>query len=502
MPLILRVDAAGKISTLALDNAKHSSVSLVDAPESNPAVKQNPRMQTITNMNYINGNLIVAGLSNEEWSSALRSIPFPFENATKGATLQIWHSSHGRFETQSPVRTFVPYTISGQPYILAAYTCTPLVKIPVSQLQPGAQVKGVEIADLGAGNQPLDMVPYKKDGHDFILIANSARGVMKLKADHLESYPAIESPTVTDVAGVPYETMTDLKDVQHLTQLDGSNALIMTRPAQGDRLGRSQPADDRFALISWHFAETQVCVPCGHPLLWVMTASAQTVSIQFDGHTFKVSGWKALSTAPAKGWGSVFNVYAGAGDVPPLAGTYSVEGDALVFHPSYPIVSDVHYRAVFRAARGRSLPVEKIFDAPHQDKIPSVRVEHVYPSGDVLPSNLLRLYISFSGPMSRSESAHYLHVLDENGKDLQGDTCGVSSRRRTLGSQLPAAHNDVRSWANQARADVEHEDWAADRGRKALYTCHRPRLAGRTWRAARRRFPQIFSWRTSRQKSA
>jgi len=233
MPLILRVDAANKITTLSLDNAKHSSVSLVDAPESNPTARQNPRMQTITNMNFINGNLIVAGLSNEEWSSALRSIPFPFAEAAKGATLQIWHSSHGRFETQSPVRTFVPYTISGQPYILAAYTCTPLVKIPVSQLKPGAQVKGVEIADLGAGNQPLDMVPYKKDGHNFILIANSARGVMKLKADNLESYPAIDSPTVTDVAGVPYDTMTNLQNVQHLTQLDDSNALIITGIAKG-----------------------------------------------------------------------------------------------------------------------------------------------------------------------------------------------------------------------------------------------------------------------------
>jgi hypothetical protein len=228
MPLILRVDAAGKITTLPLDNAKHSSVSLVDAPKSNPSARQDPRMQTITNMNYVNGNVIVAGLSNEEWSSALRSIPFPFKEAAKGATLQIWHSSHGRFETESPVRTFVPYTISGQPYILAAYTCTPLVKIPVSQLQPGAQVKGVEIADLGAGNQPLDMVPYKKDGHNYILIANTARGVMKLKADNLESYPAIDSPTKTDVAGVPYDTMTNLQNVQHLTQLDDSDALIIT----------------------------------------------------------------------------------------------------------------------------------------------------------------------------------------------------------------------------------------------------------------------------------
>ena len=233
MPLIVRVDETGKLSTISLDNVKHSSVSLVDAPESTPTARQDPRMQTITNMNFVSGNLIVAGLSNEEWSSALRSIPFPFKDASKGTTLQIWHSSHGRFETEAPVRTFVPYTISGQPYILAAYTCTPLVKIPVSQLKPGAQVKGVEIADLGAGNQPLDMVPYKKDGHDYILIANTARGVMKLKADNLESYPAIESPTKTDIAGVPYDTMSDLKDVLHLTQLDDSDAVIITGKTSG-----------------------------------------------------------------------------------------------------------------------------------------------------------------------------------------------------------------------------------------------------------------------------
>jgi len=242
MPLILRIDGAGKITSLSLDNAKHSSVSLVDAPASDTTARQNPRMQTITNMNYVNGNLVVAGLSNEEWSSALRSIPFPFKDASKGATLQIWHSSHGRFETQAPVRTFVPYTISGQPYILAAYTCTPLVKIPVSQLRPGAQVKGLEIADLGAGNQPLDMVPYKKDGHDYILIANTARGVMKLKADNLESYPAIESPTKTDVAGVPYDTMSDLQNVQHLAQLDDSDAVIITGKTTGQPWAPGPPA--------------------------------------------------------------------------------------------------------------------------------------------------------------------------------------------------------------------------------------------------------------------
>ncbi len=231
--LIAKVETNGKVSLLPFDNVHTESISLVDAPAEGTGAR-NPRMQTITDMNYVDGNVMVAGLSNEEWNSALRSIPFPFKNADKGATLQIWHSSHGRYETQAPIRTFVPYRISGQEYVLAAYTCTPLVKIPFSELKPGAQVKGAEIADLGAGNQPLDMVPYKKAGHDYILIANTSFGVVKLKADNIETYPAINSPQRTDVAGVPYDKIEGLKNVQHLAQLDSSNVLVMTgQPGPG-----------------------------------------------------------------------------------------------------------------------------------------------------------------------------------------------------------------------------------------------------------------------------
>ena len=155
--VIVKVDGSGQMTALALDNVKHSSASLVDAPKAgaNTGFGGNARTQTITDIAFVNGNVIVAGLSNEEWSSALRSIPYPFGQAAKGATVQIWHASHGEFETEAPVRTFVPYTIQGQEYILAAYTCTPLVKIPVSDLKPGAQVKGTTIADLGSGNRPL-----------------------------------------------------------------------------------------------------------------------------------------------------------------------------------------------------------------------------------------------------------------------------------------------------------------------------------------------------------
>jgi len=222
VPVLFRVTPAGKISEVSLDDIPHASVRFADPPS--PAANGR-QVETITSMAYVDGNVLVAGLSNEEFSSTLRSIPFPFTEATRGAGIQIFHGSHGRYETAAPVRTFVPYEIDHQKQILAAYTCTPLVKIPVSELKPGAQVHGTTIAELGAGNRPLDMIVYEKSGRHFILMANSSRGVMKLPADNLETYKPITAHT--EPAGVPYETIADLQGVQHLNQFDDGSALIL-----------------------------------------------------------------------------------------------------------------------------------------------------------------------------------------------------------------------------------------------------------------------------------
>jgi hypothetical protein len=149
-----------------------------------------------------------------------------------------------------------------------------------------------------------------------------------------------------------------------------------------------------------------------------MTVAAQAVSIQLVGTAFRVVGWNPPRTAPAKGWPSVFAVYAGTGDVPPLVGDYAVENGLLMFHPRFPFAPGVRYRAVFRPPTGAA--VEKTFDGPARDMTPRARVERVYPSGDVLPSNQLRLYVYFSTPMSRGEADARIHVLDERGKTLDG----------------------------------------------------------------------------------
>ena len=42
------------------------------------------------------GKVYVAGLSNEQFASTLRAIPFPFTEADKGTSVEIYHGAHGR----------------------------------------------------------------------------------------------------------------------------------------------------------------------------------------------------------------------------------------------------------------------------------------------------------------------------------------------------------------------------------------------------------------------
>jgi hypothetical protein len=181
---------------------------------------------------YVDGQVFVSGLSNEEFASRLRAIPFPFGKVDQGANVEIYHGSHGRFETNSPVRTFVSYAIKGEPHILAAYTCTPLVKIPVAELKPNARVKGTTVAELGNRNRPLDMIVYKKDGKDFILMANSARGLMKIHTDNIEAIQPITSQ-IKDKAGLTYDTVQGFKGVEHLDKLDKEHALLLVKTDAG-----------------------------------------------------------------------------------------------------------------------------------------------------------------------------------------------------------------------------------------------------------------------------
>ncbi len=234
-PIVLRVAANGKLDEVSLENVKFAKAEIPNPPAPGAAAKgQSLRAESITDLAFVDGRLFIAGLSNEEFSSRLISVPFPFTDKPDGAAIEIYHGAHGRFETKSPIRTFVAYSINSEPYLLASYTCTPLVKVPVAELKPGAHVKGTTIAELGNRNRPLDMIVYQKDGKDFLLMANNNRGVMKIPTEGAGSAEKITEPVRGGgLKGLGYETIAALKGVVQLDKLDKTHALVLVQSDSG-----------------------------------------------------------------------------------------------------------------------------------------------------------------------------------------------------------------------------------------------------------------------------
>jgi hypothetical protein len=237
-PALVRISPELKITAVSLEKVAFSQVALPDAPDD--AVvgegrrRGNPRLESITDLAYVEGKVLVSGLTNASAPSAVRQIQFPFAEADQGTNVEIYHAAHGRSEDNATVRTFVPFTIDGEPNILAGFTCTPLVKFPVDELAPGKKIRGTTVAELGNRNRPIDMIVYEQDGKRFLLMANSARGVMKIDTTDIERNEGLNKPvTGGGTAGQKYETVQDLKNVTQLDKLNNLSAVIIAQAESG-----------------------------------------------------------------------------------------------------------------------------------------------------------------------------------------------------------------------------------------------------------------------------
>ncbi|MEM6740317.1 MAG: hypothetical protein AAF646_09380 [Pseudomonadota bacterium] len=115
---------------------------------------------TVTDLDFVGGELFVSGLSTGEFASTLRRVPFPFGAAAASTSVEMYHAAHGQNETRAPIRAMTVLDIDDTPTVVAAYTCTPLVTVPVSDLEDGAHVTGKTIAELGYGNTPVEVLSF------------------------------------------------------------------------------------------------------------------------------------------------------------------------------------------------------------------------------------------------------------------------------------------------------------------------------------------------------
>ncbi|MFV0442607.1 MAG: hypothetical protein ACK5Q5_03445 [Planctomycetaceae bacterium] len=244
-PALVKV-SGNDVTKVNLSEIPFAKAALPDAPEDKVTGEgrraKNNRQSAITDLAFVDGFVLVAGMSDAAAPSAVRSIEFPFSEIKPGTSLEIFHGAHGKLEDYSPIRTFVPFNIGGEPNVLAGFTCTPLVRFPLSDLKPGEKIRGTTVAELGNRNQPLDMITYKQGGKDYILSANSARGVMKISTDKIDQNPGISTPVSGGgVAGQGYETVEEWKNVVQLDKLNDDHAVVLIQSDSGDLNLKSVP---------------------------------------------------------------------------------------------------------------------------------------------------------------------------------------------------------------------------------------------------------------------
>lgn len=132
-----------------------------------------------------------------------------------------------------------------------------------------------------------------------------------------------------------------------------------------------------------------------------------------------------------KDWESVFSVTI-KGNSPGIVipGTYEVFKDAVRFTPRFPFAQHVVYVAKFDAAQLSGNTNEVYLPEMNDDYLelefsfsrasqPAAQVTAIYPSGSIVPENLLKIHLSFSKPMTLGEVYNKVKLLDANGKDVE-----------------------------------------------------------------------------------
>ncbi len=236
-PVLLKLKGE-EFENVSLKEVSYSKITLKDPVAADAKDRRERPLRTwaISDLKFHKGKVLVSGLSNKEFCSTFRSIPFPFKDAQEHASLEIWHAAHGEYETHAPIKTFDVIQLEGTDYLMASYTCTPLVLFPLNELKDGKHTKGRTVAELGAGNSPLDMISYEKEGSTYFLMSNSSRPVMRIKYDDIVNFKESMTKPVTvfaETAGVAYDNL-PFPYVLQMDNLDATHVVYLQRQSDGD----------------------------------------------------------------------------------------------------------------------------------------------------------------------------------------------------------------------------------------------------------------------------
>ena len=231
----------GELQMVDLRKANHSSIAVGTVPKDEILeFGQALSSLAITDIDFYQGEIFVAGISNEEFSSKLRRIPFPFNGTVNTSSIEIWHAVHAQYETRAPIITQTIAELNGEPTMIAIYACTPIVRIPLADLKDGAKVRGKMIGEMGFGNTPIDIVQFSNpwDQSENVLVTNTNRSAAQIPLNAIADASQMPHGEGVDpvfaVAGVEQYPM-PMSGTLHLDTIDATWAVVVRHSPEDTR---------------------------------------------------------------------------------------------------------------------------------------------------------------------------------------------------------------------------------------------------------------------------
>lgn len=150
--------------------------------------------------------------------------------------------------------------------------------------------------------------------------------------------------------------------------------------------------------------------------------------------------WRSLLKVTV-GPGPGGRVETAADPLPPVEGRYAVTESTITFTPLFPFDPGRAYSVVFEPSRlprpREAATVTAVVRLPAVATDPTTVVTAVHPAADVVPENLLRVYIEFSAPMGSGVGLDFVKLVELSGP---GDKVGRTERVEP-GAFLPVEAN-------------------------------------------------------------
>ena len=151
----------------------------------------------IMDMEFYEGELFVSGVATENFLSTLRRMPYPFDGSQSIANVEMYHIAHDQYESRAPIRAMSIQEIDGKAQLVAAYTCSPIVLVPLDEIEDGAKISARTIMDYGNG-QPLDMMsfnfqsPFGGEAVPSLFVTSNSRSPQLIPVAGLQDAPAVD----------------------------------------------------------------------------------------------------------------------------------------------------------------------------------------------------------------------------------------------------------------------------------------------------------------------